>query len=334
MTANLAGRFAAGAFLSAALLAGCSSSTPAPVPAGPAQQLLSNPHTVGRGTITNSAQLYGHDSFVYTAQLYGHDAKVYKRKGLALTYQRTLTKGLSDPQGTMATNDGWWYIANGGRSNVLIYRKAHGHRDVRGPLGSLDDYGQMPVNVSLTPSRRLIAVSNGSTMGGGAGSVSIYLDRQAEPSRTLTYGSDVVQGEGVAVDRKGDCFWSFNDGANGGSIVEFAKCNGTGTLVATPPIGVAGGMAFDQSGDLFYVDQSSGIYRCKHTANCELWLGVGSELGIPTNINFDHKSKFLWIADATGYIDAVDSHTGAVTRIQANDGPSDPPFGVAPEPGG
>lgn len=332
MTAETAGRYVACAFASAAFLAGCGANTaPVGVPAGPTQQLLTDPGAVARET-TMSPQIPPQAPFMYTAQLYGHDAKIYQRHGVTLTYKKTISNGLSAPQGTVATPDGWWYVANSGHSNVLVYRTTkHG---ARGPLASLDDYGQSPVNVDVNPSRRLVAVSNGSTVGGGAGSVSVYLNRQAEPSRTLTYGSHVLQGEGVAIDRQGDCYWSFNDGKNGGSIVEFTGCNGSGTLVATTPIGFAGGLAFDQSGDLFYVDQSSGIYRCKHTANCSLWVAVGSELGVPTNINFDHKSKHLWVADATGYIDAVELKSRVVTRIQAQDGPSDPPFGIAPEPGG
>lgn len=330
MNVETAGRYLACAFVSAAMLAGCGANTAA-VPAGPAQQLLVNPASVARET-TMPPVTPKQSSFMYTAQFYGHDVKIYQRNGLTLTYEKTIAgKGLLQPQGTVTTPNGWWYVANGSAANVLIFKttKRHG---VRGPVGSLDDTGQVPVNVDLNPSRRLVAVSNGSTAGGGAGSVSVYVNRATEPSRTLTYGSDVLQGEGVAVDHQGNCYWSFNDGRNGGSIVEFAGCSGSGSIVATLPVGIAGGLAFDQNDDLFYVDQSSGIYRCTHTSNCKLWVPVGSELGIPTNINFDYKSKYLWVADASGYIDAIDPK-GNVTRIPAQDGPSDPPFGIAPEPG-
>lgn len=333
MAANIAGRFIAGSFVSAALLAGCGTSATSGIPNGPAQSLLTDPRAVALET-TETPDAPNSTIFMYSVNLYGHDAKIYQRNGLTLTYEKTITKGLSQPQGSVATVNGFWYIANGGHSNVVVFRKAPKPKLVRGPVSSLDDYGQIPVNVDVTPSRKLVAVSNGSSTTGGTGSVSVYLNRQVEPSRTLTYGSDIVQGEGVAIDHQGNCYWSFNDTAKGPAIVEFAGCSGSGTIVATPSIGVAGGMAFDQSGDLFYVDQSSGIYRCKHTSKCKLWVGVGSELGVPTNINFDHKSKHLWVADATGYIDAIDWKTAAVTRMPAQDGPSDPPFGIAPEPGG
>ena len=49
---------------------------------------------------------------------------VYKRRrnSYKLKPYETLTSGFSAPMGTMTTPDGWWYIANSGDSNVLVYR--------------------------------------------------------------------------------------------------------------------------------------------------------------------------------------------------------------------
>jgi hypothetical protein len=267
--------------------------------------------------------------WIYTAQLYGEDVKVYQRNGLSLTYYETLTPGVSSPYGTVTAPDGRWYVANGGHSNVLVYQTTkHGPQ---GPVEVLDDYGQMPVNVDVTPSRRLVAVSNAHTMTGGAGSVSIYLNRDAEPARVLTYGAHALVGAGIALDHHGNCYWSFNDPTSiAGSIVEFAGCDGTGKLVVSGIAGV-GGVAFDQHDDLYYVDQTSGIYKCEKTSNCALFA---NGFGAPENINFDHNHGHLWVADATGYIDAVSPKTGAIEySIEGAGGPSDPPFGIAPAPG-
>ncbi len=267
--------------------------------------------------------------WIYTAQLYGNDAGVYRKNNLKIRFVRDLTVGLSAPQGTVATPDGWWYVANGGHSNVLIYRtKAHGPV---GPQAALDDYGQIPANVNVNPSRRLVVVSNVSTTGGGAGSVSVYLNRQAEPSRTLTYGNNALQGIGVAIDRHGNCYWSFNDPiAHAGSIVEFAGCAGSGAVVAHK-IGFAGGLTFDQHENLYYADQTRGIFKCEGVKKCKL---LASQFGDPVNINFDRRSKELWVADATGYIDAVNSESGHIdSSTPAAGGSSDPPFGIAPAPG-
>lgn len=267
--------------------------------------------------------------WIYTAQLYGNDAGVYRRNGFTLQFLELLTIGLSAPQGTIATPSGWWYVANGGHSNVLVYRtKQHGPV---GPLATLDDYGQIPANVAVTPSRKVVAVSNVATTAGASGSVSIYLKRQAEPARILTYGSDQLQGIGIAIDHHGNCYWSFNDAiAHNGSVVEFAGCAGTGRVVV-PTIGYAGGLTFDQHENLFYVDQTQGIFKCRGLSKCTLFA---TGFGDPVNVNFDLRAKELWVADATGYIDAVDARTGRIdASVPAAGGASDPPFGIAPAPG-
>jgi DNA-binding beta-propeller fold protein YncE len=322
-------RFVFGALSSASLLCACASGPPASTPSASAS-LLRSLTLPQAGAATAQAGFVSFGKWMYLAQLYGEDLAIYERNGLSITFFETLRTGVSAPQGTKATINGWWYVANSGHSNVLVYRSTnHGPT---GPVTTLDDYGELPSNVDVIPSRRLVAVSNYSTVGKGAGSVSVYLDRQAEPSRILTYGSDPLQGTGVAIDHHGNCYWSFNDAnTKNGSIVEFNGCNGNGTMVV-PVIASSAGLTFDQHGDLYYVDQTSGIYKCKGTSNCVLFA---TGFGLPVNINFDLKQKHLWVADATGYIDAVDSKTGEILyKTPAIGGPTDPPFGIAPAPGG
>jgi hypothetical protein len=317
--------FAVGVFLFAALLGGCATSSVSPGGPGVDPDRWSQ--------IGPAAQLYGNDKLMFTAQLYGNDLAVYreqqKGQGIALKFVETLAKGVSAPEGMKTTINGWWYVANGGDSNVLIYRTHH--KGPKGPVGTLDDPGQIPNNVDLTTSRQLVVVSNKGTAS-TAGSVSVYLGRQTEPSRILTYGTDVVAGIGIALDKHRNCYWSFNDPTTqSGSIVEFADCKGTGTVVVSG-IANAGGLAFDQHDDMYYVDQTTGIYKCKHASHCTLFA---TGFGDPVNINFDLKQKHLWVADATGYIDAVDPKTGKIVlTMKAEGGSSNPPFGIAPDPGG
>lgn len=323
--------------LVAALLSGCSVAPPTTLPLQPVaeQQVPSIALPAFARTlqsvqpVASGANALPSRRFIYTAQLYGDDAKVYQRQELGLTYFETLTLGLSKPQGTVATPDGRWYVANAGHQNVLVFRSTnHGPQ---GPIASLDDFGEFPGNVGVTPDRRLVAVSNIATTNHGSGSVSVYLNREAEPSRYLTFGVDRLQGAGVAIDHQRNCYWSFNNpNKNNGSIVAFAGCAGSGNIVVQH-IGYAGGLAFDQSGDLFYVDQTTGIFKCVRTSQCKLFA---TGFGVPLNINFDRRSKHLWVSDLTGYIDAVDPTTGKIeSRTPAQDGSADPPFGIAPEPG-
>jgi hypothetical protein len=314
------------------VLSGCNSGSSASVPpsangGAPVSMAVASPDNNGKGHGGNCDT--GGGDLTYTAQLFGNDLKVYKVSGSGggLTYVCTLTQGVVAPDGTVTTPNGWWYVANEGASNVLIYRTKHGMP--RGPVSSLSDYDQLPVNVDANPSRKLVAVSNKSSTSGATGSVSVYLNRQAVPSRMLTFGNDNLEGQGVAISHSGDCYWSFYDPTVGsGSIVKFSGCNGSGAAIASS-ITTPGGMAFDRGGNLYYLDSTTGIYKCKKTSNCALFATGFVD---PVNMNFDQHDKNLWVADAGGYIDVVSPKSGRIEHQYPTD-PSDPPFGIAPEPG-
>lgn len=313
-------RCAVAILVAIASLAGCSAGSMA------APQLPTNSSTVLR-TLSPDANFYGAD--VYSAQPLSNNLSVYRRKGLSLTLLETLTDGVAAPQGMVTTPSGWWYVANGGDANVLIYRSMR--KGPKGPIATLDDSGEVPVDVSVTPDRELVAVSNAASAGSGTGSVSVYVNRASQPSRVLTYGRDRLAGHGVAIDPKGNCFWSFDDVSNPlalGSIVEFDRCSGTGRPVISP-ITLAGGMVFDRGGNLYYIDEALGIYKCRRTSHCKLFP---TTLGLPVNLNFDAGDKHLWVADALGLIYAVDPHTGFIElKTISIDGD---PYGIAPSPGG
>lgn len=276
---------------------------------------------------------YGND-WMYSSQPSNNEVVVYKHKrNGTLTSYETLTSGFSTPLGMVTTADGRWYIANSGASNILVYRTTR--KGPKGPEATLRDDGEVPVNVDASANARLVAVSNGSTTGRGAGSVSVYLNQRRKPSRTLTYGSDPIQGEGIAIDSNGNCYWSFNDPKRlTGSIVEFAGCDGSGTLFKSGIL-LAGGLAFDRSGNLYYVDQLLGIFKCKGPSSCSIFTPVVlGGLILPANINFDNaKAQNLWVADAAGYIDAVNLQGLIEYILDILGGLTDPPIGIAPAPG-
>jgi len=304
--------------LAVAWLTGCVGGSSVPNGAAP---------TALFAAVRPSAQLYGND-WVYSAQPYGNNLAVYRRKGLTLTLKLTLSESISVPMGTVATPTGAWYVANSGGFDVLVYRSTKD--GPKGPDSTLQDSGEVPVNVSVTPNQQLVAVSNATSIPSGTGSVSVYLNGTSQPSRILTYGNDLLVGSGVAIDPSGDCFWSFDDASNPsapGSIVEFSQCSGAGTLIASG-LTQAGGIVFDQSGNLYYIDEAHGIYKCQQTSNCKLFA---TGFVLPINLNFDAKQQHLWVADATGFIDAVSPKTGAIeSQTISIDGD---PYGVAPSPG-
>jgi hypothetical protein len=313
------------------VLSGCNNGSSAGVPSpanggAPVSPAGASPDNNGKGHGGNCGK-GGGANLTYTVQLFGNDVKVYSGSGSGFTLKCTLTQGLVEPDGTVATPNGWVYVANEGASNVLVYQTKHGMP--KGPVSSLSDYDQLPVNVDANPSRKLVAVSNKSSTSGATGSVSVYLNRQAVPSRMLTYGSDILEGQGVAISHSGDCYWSFYDPTVGsGSIVEFSGCNGSGAVVVSS-ITAPGGMAFDRGGNLYYVG-GTGIYKCKKTSDCALFATGFVD---PVNINFDRHYKNLWVADAGGYIDVVSPKSGQIEDKYPVGGSSDAPFGIAPEPG-
>ena len=304
------------------LLASCS---------GQSQPYVGAPQTFA-GPATH---FYGND-WVFSSQPSQNRVLVYNRKrnGFTLKSYETLT-GFSAPMGMMTTPDGWWYVANSGDSNILVYRTTR--TGPSGPKVTLKDEGEVPVNVAVTPDRQLVAASNASSTASGAGSVSVYLNRQHKPSRTLTYGSSPIRGEGIAIDSSGNCYWSFNDPITLiGSIVEFAGCTGSGSLFTTGIL-KAGGLAFDQSGNLYYVDQLAGIFKCNGPSSCSLLTPIGGGIGgliLPTNINFDSSTpQNLWVTDGAGFVEALNLEGIISYVLQTVGGVLYPPVGIAPAPG-
>jgi DNA-binding beta-propeller fold protein YncE len=300
-----------------ACLAGCTTATPS-VPAQGSNSALVF------AALRPDAQHYEDD--VLSTQPGNNNATVYKQNGDKLTLLQTLSTGIATPQGAVATPSDWWYLTNAGDANVLIYRITK--KGPKGPVGELEDYGEVPDNVAVTPDRKLVAVSNLAGASDSTGSVSVYLNRRSSPSRILTYGSDWLQGEGVAIDPQGDCFWSFNDlskPSTPGSIVEFSGCQGAGLPVVSG-LTSAGGLAFDTSGNLYYIDEAKGVYKC--APSCGIFA---KGFGLPVNMNFDAGDQHLWVADATGYLDAVNPTYGNIEHQTISiDGD---PYGIAPAPG-
>ena len=129
MCGSVAARPTVFALAAVALLSGCAGSSPVVTP----QSAIETSRVLATAAFNPDAQHFGNDyRFIYTAQLYGNDVSVYRRNGLTLTYLKNANKkGLSAPQGTVTTVNGWWYVANGGDSNVLIYRTKKGGQRVR-----------------------------------------------------------------------------------------------------------------------------------------------------------------------------------------------------------
>ena len=286
---------------------------------------------------------------MYTAQYYGNDVKIYSVHQTDLKYVEQLTSGLVHPQGMATTpnlvsqglsaalrvrvhpnwsSNGGWYIANTGASNIPIFISTPS--GPQGPIATLQDPGQYPIDVAASVTHQFVVVSNAFSTSLGSGSLSIFPASASLPNSYLSV-SDYVQGSGVAVDSKGNCYWSYDDLQNfSASIVEFPSCEGSAQTIVSG-LGAAGGLAFDRSDNLYYVDQLAGVYKCTKTSSpCSL---LSADFGDPVFLNFDKSWEDLWVSDAAGYIDAVDPQSGAIiSSTPATSGRSDPPIGIAPAP--
>jgi hypothetical protein len=293
----------------------------------PAAKLLLHPpqHRIERRA---GPRAFG--SWLYTCESGG--CNVYTHTPPArtvLSYFETATTGLNFPQGTVARGKGEWYIANTDASNVAVYSST-----VDGPHASytLDDSGQLPgdVDVEVKVDPYITAVSNVYDVGFNTGSVSIYKTISHTPDWYLTMPNP-VEGVGIAIDKRGDCFWSYVDSASGvGYIAKFAGCSGSGTPFVT--MNFPGGIAFDKHDNMYYVDQTKGVYKCAGLTSCTL-LTAG--FGDPVFINFDDGWRHLWVTDAVNCtVDALNPNTGAVLAVHSVAGNEcDPPIGIALSPG-
>jgi hypothetical protein len=308
--------------VAAVAIVGCSMRSVAPAPNVPPSSMESafvQPDSFGNWLYACGAQLNGCD--------------VYKVAGTKLTYFETLTTGFSIPEGAVATVNGFWYQTNQQGHDVVIYKS-----NTTGPTKgakTLLDPNERPVDVDADPTLGIVAVSNlQTTSGSPSGNVAIYKSGATTASSFLHYTvpSGNTFGLGIAIDKNGNCFWSVSDVAKFKMyIVEFKSCAGKGTVIVTG--GAAGGVAFDGSNNLYYVDQfNATVNKCTGTKSCKV---LNSTVISPQAIQFDSGWKHLWVTDSGNTsIDALNPTTGVIESTNPfHGGASKPDDWLALAPG-
>jgi len=294
-----------------AALAGCGGAEGAP-------SALSPPLNDAAAASAVPARL---QSFVFSCQNGTvFDCLVYTDRGKLL---RTLKTDVESPLGVAAGKDGLLYVANEFGDNVLVYSSG-GHSLLR----ELSNGGNVPIDVAVFNDE--LAVSNQHAM-------TIFRPGAMEPTRTL-YDPNVLQGSGAAFDAKGNCYWSLVTQTSGTQVDEFIGCKGKPKTLSITP-GSPFGIAFDESGNLYYTSFSSqedGVYRCSGATSCRLIYGQFID---PEYLNFSHGFTDLWINDpgdesSGSAIYEVDVATGKVLeKIISGLSFFNPPTGVAAAPG-
>jgi hypothetical protein len=196
------------------------------------------------------------DRYVYGCLFYANACGVYESGGTLVGS----INGLTGPQGVDVDSYGYAYVTNtyansGQGGQVLIYTPGGSTL-----LTTLSDPGQLPALAKLY--KRTLAVSDFYSSSFGPGKLAVY----KLPSRSGSpdyYVSDpaAYEGESVAFDSAGNCYWSYNTAyqSGPGHIDKFRNC-----ARGARPVGMgittqyAGGVAFDGSDNLWYTDQLAG----------------------------------------------------------------------------
>ena len=304
-----------------ALASACSApgSAPAPLP------------VLDASSVSQSFAPSGFGSWLYTCSASTGTCATYTVSGTALTYKKTLTPP-GRPLGGFATATGTWYEALVSASDAVTYKSTTGGPS--GPTSTLADTGAAPIDVAVNTAKKLVVVSNEFGANHGPANVEVYLNGAKTPTRTLNFVPKGGQGVGfgVATDSRGNCYWMVDDTKNfNADVVEFVGCTGNAKLlVTTPKFGAAGGVAVDGSNNLYYVDQSNGVYKCTGTKSC---VQLAGGFSTPVFIRFDAGWKNLWLTDTgSGQIFALNPSTGAIESTTPENGGAAPGLALAPGP--
>jgi hypothetical protein len=241
----------------------------------------------------------------------------------------SLSGSFSNPQGMAVDRTGDLYVTNTGDDDVLVYP-----RGATSPNATLNDPNKFPEDVAIA-SDGTVYVANVFGPIGASGNVVAYARGASNPTKTFAdkHFRHVI---GVAVDKSGDLFVSYDatPGSGSGSVVEFkgGKDKATETHIR---LGGAGGVGFDRAGHLLVIDQAVPSLNVYEVGNRE----PVHQLTLPGRsafFSFNKDSTRLYVADyALGEIDEFRYRRSELTQINTiTNGivPSNSNVGIASTP--
>lgn len=264
-------------------------------------------------------------NWIYTCVPSNKSCPVYTVSGTTLSYYSSVS-GISEPEGSFGA-DVLWYVADYASSTVPKFISGK-----NGPraYGAMLDPDEHPVDVVSTGYGEY--VSNALTTKGKSGDVVYYKfgsNTHVARSRTYAVPGGLTVGGSVTVDSS-DLVWAVRDPNRGMSyIVDFpGGTTGTAIVSTGDPLG---GIAFDGSNNLYYVDESQGVYKCTGLTNCALFATGPKE---PASMCFDEGWQHLWVTDIkAAEIYAFDPITGeTLSTTPMEGGASNIAVGIAAAP--
>ena len=288
-----------------AAVSACSTQNPVgmPAPARPSQFAAQN---------VKLPQPNSFGTWLYTCQTSSALCSYYTRVGTMPTFYGN-GNFTGNPDGTFATTAGLWYVAERSNNVVAVYKSTS--TAPSGPIATLTASSDVPTDVAVNTAHGIVAVANVYTDSGG-NNVSVYVNGATSPTRTLQFfgpGSTGGFGAGIATDSAGNCYYSVSNVQHKVFyVVEFAACNGAGTIVYTSTANdTPGGLALDGSNNLYFVDVTSqSIYRCTGTSSCHV---IAKGFTAISTVRFDKGWRHLWTTDvSTEYLYAMNPSTGHI----------------------
>jgi hypothetical protein len=261
---------------------------------------------------------------------FGGDSVTYYLKGTGPNnpVAGTLSGTFENPQGMAIDPTGNLYVSNGNASEVLVYPPG-----ASSPSTTLTDPVGFPVDVAIG-SDGTVYVANVWASMGNPGSVAVYAPGATTPTSVLRY-QGFVQVAGVALDRSGNVFVSY-DQSNGkfGTVAEFPA--GSSNPVATNiSVGAVGGIGFDNAGHMLLVDQEAPSLNV-YTPGTSTPIAKLALPGVPIYFSFGKHGKNIFFADySLGEIDVFNYTPSKLTQInKITNGiiPSNTNVGVATSP--
>ncbi len=244
--------------------------------------------------------------------------------GSSYQYKRSITSGISGPDGNWIDGSGRFYNANYAGPNVTEYF-AHGSVPIFTYSANLDD----PVDVTTDELNSVYIADYNS--GGTGGFVEEFPQMSNTPAYICQVGGAA---EGVAVGENGQVFVSYNDPNTGvGHLAEYVKgLAGCKEKVLPITLGFAGGLQVANNRALVAIDQFAGvdIIPSPYTA---ISSTINPGYGDPFHLALTKSNGLLYVADPSSAVVWVQTYPGGsvLTSLGSSNGLSDP-SGVATFP--
>jgi hypothetical protein len=216
----------------------------------------------------------------------------------------TISNGIKGPLGNWADKEGNLYVADGNGADVTEY-------NVLSNL--IFTYSADMVTPTVVTTDRFGAVYEGD----GAASVHEYAQQNNSPAATCVISgttSDIVV-FGVALDRHGDVFVSYESGLTG-YIIEYkhglidSDCEGT---VLPITLNEAGGIAVDKQGNLVVCDSAAPAVDIIAPPYTSITGTLGSGWARPVNVSIDKAGTQAYVSDiAAGVVQVLTYPGGSI----------------------